>query len=304
MSSDNHGRTYPKPFMTTKRRLTTDTVQIPPPAERSVHEQLDSMIAAIAAAIAMAPGTDSSNSSDAEDQPTAAATAHVRWEQCSQCHRCHDPSKRCRCYACGNIHLADHPCSTANSAALRCAICNRIHAPGPCDPHGGPVSVYCGQCGRSHLPGSRCRCRTCGRVHDASNDCQLVIVRSEHDVFEGAALTRGHVTAYDKGAPTEECPNCGALFFEHEARYVNCCRKGTIVVPQKAIPSALLALITDSHVHTHIRQYNAAVAMASVGYSGDALGRNANAPGRPYVDGYGRIHDMFAYCISLLLQVH
>jgi hypothetical protein len=78
------------------------------------------------------------------------------------------------------------------------------------------------------------------------------------------------------------------MFFAGEAQYVNCCRQGTIVVHQTAIPADLFSLITDSHVQSHIRQYNAAVAMASVGYSGDAMGRvNAHAPGRPHVDGYG-----------------
>ena len=118
-----------------------------------------------------------------------------------------------------------------------------------------------------------------------------MIAPSEQDVFEGAALIRGHVTAYDKGAPSEVCPYCGALFFEKESRYVNCCRKGTIVVHQKHIPSALLELISDAHVHAHIRQYNAAVAMASIGYSGDALGHNASSQGRPYVDGWGRVEN-------------
>ena len=122
-----------------------------------------------------------------------------------------------------------------------------------------------------------------------SDDCELVIARTDQDVFVEAALGRGPVTFYDSGAPTDECPYCGALFFQGEARYVNCCRQGTIVVHQRDIPSALLSLITDSHVQSHIRQYNAAVAMASVGYSGDALGHNSQAaPGRPHVDGFGR----------------
>jgi hypothetical protein len=109
-----------------------------------------------------------------------------------------------------------------------------------------------------------------------------------HHVYAGAAFVLGPVTAFDNGSPTDECPYCGAMFFAGEAQYLNCCRKGSIIVHQPVVPSELFSLITDSHVQSHIRQYNAAVAMASVGYSGDAMGRvNANAPGRPHVDGYG-----------------
>jgi hypothetical protein len=304
MSSNVHIMTFPQYFMPTKRRKHTEHVPIPP-SQRTVHEQLDSMIAAISAAIAIV-GSDSSDSDDSSDDRIPAASDRESCERCSQCHRCHAPSRRCRCYACGCIHPADHPCSVVNGAVQRCMACNRFHAPGPCDPQRGPVPVLCGQCGRMHLPGTRCKCRTCGRVHYASNNCELILgARSEQVAFEGAALCRGHVTAYDKGAPTEECPYCGALFFEDEARYINCCRKGTIVVHQKDIPSALLDLITDTHVHSHIRQYNAAVAMASVGYSGDTLGRNnADAPGRPHVDGYGELHGIVTTIVNCSLQVH
>ena len=56
------------------------------------------------------------------------------------------------------------------------------------------------------------------------------------------------------------------------------------------VPSELTAIITDSHVHSRIRQYNAALALASIGYNGDAMSRNnTDAPNRPHVDGYGSL---------------
>ena len=170
-----------------------------------------------------------------------------------------------------------------------CVVCHLLHAPGSCILHVGPIPAFCAQCGRHHVAGQRCRCRTCGRMHCATIACeeqQRAPVIEE--VYEEAAFSRAPVTAFDAGSPSDVCPHCGALFFVGEAQYVNCCRQGSVVVHQPAVPSAIYSLITDSHVHMHIRQYNAALAMASVGYSGDTLnGGNAIAPGRPHVDGYG-----------------
>lgn len=225
----------------------------------------------------------------ASANPIHAAVAAPRadWGRCAQCLRCHDPSRRCRCCACGNLHHIGVHCVGVDDSAQRCVTCNHYHVLGPCIPN-GHVAALCAQCGRNHLPAVRCKCRTCHRTHHTSSPCAPVSASSIDHIYAGAAFDRGPVTAFDNGSPTDECPYCGAMFFAGEAQYVNCCRKGTIVVHHPAIPSELFSLITDSHVQTHIRQYNAAVAMASVGYSGDAMGRvNAHAPGRPHVDGYG-----------------
>ena len=113
---------------------------------------------------------------------------------------------------------------------------------------------------------------------------------SSHEVFVGAALSRAPVDAYDCGQPSQRCPHCAATFFVGEAQYLNCCRQGTIVIARPAVPDELVTLITDSHVHSRIRQYNAALAMASIGYSGDVVrGNSHSAPGRPHVDGWGSL---------------
>jgi len=222
------------------------------------------------------------------DDSTEAAAVRRSWERCRQCHRCHDPCRRCRCSSCGLIHLSVDPCAIVDGAQERCDTCNLIHEPGPCIPNFGPVAVACGQCGRSHLPGNRCKCRNCGMLHNAATACVIEHEPVIQDVYEGAAFSRRPVAAYDGGSPMDACPHCDALFFKDEGLYVNCCRRGTVRVASQHVPPDLFSVITDSHVHLHIRQYNAAVAMASVGYSGDAMGRvNAVAPGRPHVDGYG-----------------
>ena len=43
---------------------------------------------------------------------SAAVRARNRWPRCSQCTRCHDPAWRCRCAACGCLHLQEHQCAS------------------------------------------------------------------------------------------------------------------------------------------------------------------------------------------------
>lgn len=205
------------------------------------------------------------------------------WSNCAQCHRCHDPDQRCRCYACGQLHHSGLPCAMSMIAALQCAVCHQSHPPGPCIAATGPIPAYCNQCGRCHLPSVRCKCRICGLSHSALSPCAAVRASNSHDAFAGAAFSRLPVPAYDAGAFSETCPHCGALLFCGESRYLSCCHKGTITQALPDVPPALYDLITESHVHLHIREYNTALAMASVGYSGQAMG------GRPHVDGYGSL---------------
>ena len=130
----------------------------------------------------------------------------------------------------------------------------------------------------------------CNFYHPVGYPCGDVRSPSSRDVYVGAAFSRDAVTAFDGGAPAETCPHCGALFFDGEAKYLNCCHQGTIALSRPSVPDDLMSAITDSHVHACIRQYNSALAMASVGYSGDAMDRNLSAaPHRPHVDGWGSV---------------
>jgi hypothetical protein len=203
-----------------------------------------------------------------------------------QCHRWHHPRRRCRCFACGQLHFAALPC--ALSATGSCPICRTQHPPGHCVAGSGPVASHCAQCGRCHLPSVRCQCRICGSWHTAATPCGVQLPCSR-EVFAEAALSRQAVAAFDGGYPTDTCNHCGALFFPGEARYLQCCSQGSIVVASPVVPDALYSIITDSHVHLHIRQYNAALSMASIGYSGSALGHNGGTTNRPYVDGWGSL---------------
>jgi len=171
-----------------------------------------------------------------EDDIAVAVPVRITWSRCTQCHRCHDPSRRCRCYACGAVHDAGLPCAMSIANAQRCHICNRAHAPGPCSADAGPLAARCEQCGRYHLPTTRCRCRLCGALHVTSAACNNDRAPITQDLHVGAAFSRQPVAAYDCGDPTETCPHCAALFFVGEAPYLNCCRKGTITVQQPTVP--------------------------------------------------------------------
>ena len=69
------------------------------------------------------------------------------------------------------------------------------------------------------------------------------------------------------------CPHCGAKFFQQEKttrhHYTKCCRQGKVRLPPIAEPSLTIRQLfsgdsPDSvHFHQHIRNYNAALAMAS-----------------------------------------
>lgn len=156
------------------------------------------------------------------------------WSRCMQCQRCHDPAKRCRCYACGNLHHSGL-CAMSSGNQVRCPVCSCIHAPGPCTAAAGPLPTHCEQCGRHHMAGIRCKCRTCGAMHVASVECNNVRGHDSQDVYVGAAFSRQPVAMFDCGALSDACPHCGALFFDGEAQYLNCCHNGTIAVRQKNV---------------------------------------------------------------------
>ena len=66
------------------------------------------------------------------------------------------------------------------------------------------------------------------------------------------------------------CCHCGARKWSGES--VNCCDYGAIVLPDfPAAPPDLAELIYCPHVQQHIRQYNMALAMASVGHKSKGL---------------------------------
>jgi hypothetical protein len=87
------------------------------------------------------------------------------------------------------------------------------------------------------------------------------------------------------GAMTEECEHCHALFWKEETNFMNCCKRGEIVLPPfRESPDLLKRLLTYDHLDSnsffqHIRQYNSALAFTSVAYTPDRrLGTHAYNP--------------------------
>jgi hypothetical protein len=84
------------------------------------------------------------------------------------------------------------------------------------------------------------------------------------------------------GAMVEECSHCHALFWKEEVNFMNCCKRGEIVLFLLSEPPDLLKrLLTYDYLDSnsffqHIRQYNSALAFTSVAYTPDRrLGTHA-----------------------------
>lgn len=69
----------------------------------------------------------------------------------------------------------------------------------------------------------------------------------------------------DIGSMDQECPHCSARFWPGES--INCCFNGSLIIDEPVIPHDLRALILSTDVREHMRSYNMAMAMASVGHS-------------------------------------
>jgi hypothetical protein len=164
---------------------------------------------------------------------------------------------------------------------------------------------WCLLCGEAHQHNSSCPCPRCHLYH-TDRDCPdviLAVVCSRCNVWHGAdvcarrdvcssmpqpsALPRaqminravsqvahGEMSApvrsdaasdrHDIGPMSISCSHCGARFWRGER--INCCFDGTLIIPEPDIPESLSNLILSSSVRQHLRAYNVAMAMASVGH--------------------------------------
>jgi hypothetical protein len=73
----------------------------------------------------------------------------------------------------------------------------------------------------------------------------------------------------DIGTMSESCIHCGARFWRGEK--IQCCYDGTLILPEPVIPESLSNIIMSSAVRSHMRSYNMAMAMASVGHHKDGF---------------------------------
>ena len=71
------------------------------------------------------------------------------------------------------------------------------------------------------------------------------------------------------GSMSIRCPHCSARFWPNET--INCCYAGTLILPEPSLPSDLQGAILNRTVRAHIRQYNMAMSMVSVGHNNESL---------------------------------
>jgi hypothetical protein len=93
-------------------------------------------------------------------------------------------------------------------------------------------------------------------VANIENDISLEVVAPVHN---DAASDPHNI-----GAMTSACTHCGARFWEGER--IICCFEGSLIIPEPDIPESLSNLILSSACGRHLRAYNMAMAMASVGH--------------------------------------
>jgi hypothetical protein len=120
-------------------------------------------------------------------------------------------------------------------------------------------SVPCYECGRNHAQNRPCyKRRRCVR--------RLAAVIHCHEDESMEDLDEAHCT----GVMDNVCPHCQARFWKTEN--IACCNAGSIYFETDIeICAELVSLMSNSHFMSHIRQYNMAVAMASVGHTNSTM---------------------------------
>lgn len=125
-------------------------------------------------------------------------------------------------------------------------------------------TALCAQCGIVSFPHGYCMCLRCRIVHSTSQSCDKAAT------WQRAAMNGTIPIVLDIGSMDTVCTFCGARRFTEEK--ISCCASGSLVLPaMPEVPKMLSAAILAPHVRQHIRQYNMALAMASVGHSNRSL---------------------------------
>ena len=148
-------------------------------------------------------------------------------------------------------------------SACICAQCGIRH------PHhlGCRRMLACRQCGETVVAHTICHCLRCGRRHQNNRGCR---VRSEPVVFAAALMRNNDVQPHSISNCDIECGHCGARTWPGET--LSCCERGALVLHHfPTAPPELADLIYCSHVQQHIRKYNSALSMASVGHKSKGL---------------------------------
>jgi Helitron helicase-like domain at N-terminus len=114
-------------------------------------------------------------------------------------------------------------------------------------------------------------CSKCSVWHDWNwGDCDNF--KAPVDVF--SSIPRASLQ-HHLGGMSQVCPFCRAKFWLGER--IECCYHGALIIAEQSVPQSLQQAILNTSVKPHIRQYNMALAMASVGH------KNASLPDGTFV---------------------
>jgi hypothetical protein len=237
---------------------------------------------------------------------------------CAQCGTYSTVHKHCRCRSCGRIHAVGKACRAPKPASAlpsmcgnrgtahaeqsngRCLACRPISASQtesvgrvPSVAHSEVATSLCPQCNVLSFPHSYCLCQHCGFVHASTRDCRS----SRLPALFRAAVTAGmEPVLNDVGAMDIECSYCGSRSWPTEK--ISCCAHGSLQLPpMPPVPSELSQAILATHVRQHIRSYNMAMAMASVGHT------NISLPDGTFVLG-GRAYHRVGSLLPLPGEMH
>jgi len=122
-------------------------------------------------------------------------------------------------------------------------------------------------------------CYQCGLRHRRDMACNSLLSKTSN-IYKYAGLIRpasyGSISyispevPHSCGAMDNVCQFCRARFWSDET--INCCNKGDIHFnTDSEVPAELQELLASHHFLNHIRQYNTAMAMASVGHDARVL---------------------------------
>lgn len=178
---------------------------------------------------------------------------------CMICGQLHSPHERCPCVRCGWFHqgLNCHGV-TLNAVTLApvfyvgspCSVCGVWHGTGECftrDIVQVPVDSACSKCNVWHSADWG----VCDNWHRQFAQADEVVKR--------------HCLA----ARNQVCPYCSARFWPGER--IECCFQGSMIFDEQVVPVSLQQAILNPTVRNSIRQYNMALAMASVGHKNKSL---------------------------------
>ena len=137
-----------------------------------------------------------------------------------------------------------------------CTVCSCWHGEEVCPTLLFPLDV-------ADLPVLCCRTAT-------SNRAVAFFDAAAREADVRAPTNRDTASARHKLGPMNiRCPHCNARFWPNEK--INCCYGGTLILPEPTVPAELQSVIFSRSVRDHIRQYNMAMSMVSVGHSNASL---------------------------------